>query len=78
MRDRIQFHGLAAGAGRELVGSVEEETGAQLRFLVVHLGAGEEQQRLGIDIDCRGWSSTPGPAILSSQPIPPLPSGQPK
>src|SRR3954454_22142005 len=48
---RRQLHGLAAAAGRDLVRIVEDELGLHLVGLVVHLGAEQEQHRLGIDRD---------------------------
>src|SRR5580692_197262 len=46
-----QLHRLAAAAGRDLVRVVEDELGLHLVGLVVHLGAQQEQHRLGIDQD---------------------------
>src|SRR6202012_6273733 len=48
---RRQLHRLAAAAGRNLVRVVEDELGLHLVGLVVHLGAEQEQHRLGIDQD---------------------------
>src|SRR5207237_3474486 len=48
---RRQLHRFAAAAGGDLVGVVEDELGLHLVGLVVHLGAKQEQDRLGIDQD---------------------------
>src|SRR6516225_8845266 len=47
-RRRLELHGLAATAGTDLVGIIEDELGLQLVGLVVHLGAEQEQHGLGI------------------------------
>src|SRR5437868_9925425 len=46
---RLQHHRFAAAASRRLVRVVENEARFQHRFLVVHLGAEEKQDGLGID-----------------------------
>src|SRR5258708_36197736 len=46
-----QLHRLAATAGTDLVGIVEDELGLHLVGLVVHLGTEQEQDGLGIDQD---------------------------
>src|SRR5262245_35474672 len=46
---RLQHHRLAAAAGRGLVRVVENEARFQHRFLVVHLGAEQEQDGFRID-----------------------------
>src|ERR1700733_10558799 len=46
---RLELHRFAAPAGPGLVGIVEHELGGELLGLVVHLGAQEEQDRLGVD-----------------------------
>src|SRR3954468_13073773 len=46
---RRQQHGFTAAAGRGLVRVVEHELRRQLADLPVHLGAEQEQDRLGID-----------------------------
>src|SRR5688572_6708884 len=46
---RRQLHGLAAAAGGGLVRVVEHELRRELLGLVVHLGAEQEQHRLGVD-----------------------------
>src|ERR1700753_2624969 len=48
---RHQLHRLAAAAGADLVGIVEDELGLHPVGLVVHLGAEQEQHGLGIDQD---------------------------
>src|SRR6266508_4419729 len=49
LRGRLELHRLAATAGRGLVRVVEDELRGELVGLVVHLGAEQEQHRLGID-----------------------------
>src|SRR3954454_1741752 len=48
---RRQLHRLAAAAGTDLVGVVEDELGLHLVRLVVHLGAEQEQHGLWVDQD---------------------------
>src|SRR4029450_74673 len=46
---RSDVEEFAAAAAALLVGILDHETGLQLLFLVVHLGADQEQRGLGID-----------------------------
>src|SRR5215475_6400885 len=48
---RLELHGFAAAAGRDLVRIVEDELGLHLVGLVVHLGAQQVQHGLGVDQD---------------------------
>src|SRR5947209_5112000 len=48
---RAQLDRLAAAAGGDLVGVVEDELGLHLVSLVVHLGPEQKQHGLGIDQD---------------------------
>src|SRR5262245_44099587 len=48
---RFELHRFAAAAGGGLVRIVEHELGGELVGLIVHLGAEQEQHRLGIDQD---------------------------
>src|ERR1700761_827891 len=48
---RLELHGFAAAAGANLIRIVEDELGLHLVGLVVHLGAEQEQDRLGVDQD---------------------------